>query len=109
GSARSYASSELNPVWDPWRRESAEPTLYDFAPAAWDTAQPLARRPGLARWTRLGIRGIDTEGAEPDSGQQARIRGSEAWVRHADRPDSRRAAEEQVKLLDQAEASRLRR
>ncbi|MCC5787018.1 MAG: hypothetical protein JJU33_09990 [Phycisphaerales bacterium] len=109
GSVRSYASSELNPGWDPWRPESAEPTLYDFAPAAWDTAEPLARRPGLARWTREGIRGVDVHSAERDTGQEARIRGAEAWVRHADRPESRRAAEEQVKVLEQAEASRLRR
>ncbi len=109
GSVRSHASAEINPGWDPWRPESADPTLYDFAPAAWDTAEPLARRPGLARWTRSGIRGIDTDGAEPDSGQQARIRGAEAWVRNADRPKAREAAAGQVEALEAADGARLRR
>lgn len=109
GSARSYGSSELNPGWDPWRPESSEPTLFRFDPAAWDPAEAIDRRPGLARWTRGGIRGLDVQGAEPDTGQHGRAQGSSPWVRHADRDASRRASETQADLIERAEAATLRR
>lgn len=109
GSVRSYAPSELNPGWDPWRPASSEPTLFRFDPAAWDPAEAIDRRPGLARWTRGGIRGLDVGGAEPDTGQQDRAQGSTPWVRHADRDASRRASEAQAGLIERAETAPLRR
>ncbi len=109
GSVRSHAPAEINPGWDPWRPESSEPTLFGFAPAAWDPAQPIDRRPGLARWTRGGIRGIDVGGREVDTGQAEQARGSSPWVQNADAEASRRAAAAQIELLERAEGAGLRR
>lgn len=75
GSVRSSQGSEMNPGWDPWQPQSASPTVFRFKPQPWERGAKAERDAtegyfvGGAMWTRGGLKGLDAEGPEAQTGQ----------------------------------------
>ncbi|MFI4915302.1 MAG: hypothetical protein ACIAS6_02195, partial [Phycisphaerales bacterium JB060] len=70
-SASQRVTDDANEGWMPNSPTSTQPTTYQFAAgSAWE---PQARAPaqvtGYYRWTRGGLRGVDFNGTEINTGQ----------------------------------------
>ena len=73
GSATFRSTSEANEGWLPTRPQSRRSTEYPYAPYEWEsrplnggTTEPVT---GYHRWTRGGLKGVDFDSNEIDTGQ----------------------------------------
>ena len=73
GSATFRSTSEANPGWIPILRSSEEPTKFNYFPRDWESRPLNGRRrelvTGYHRWTRGGLKGVDFDSNEIDTGQ----------------------------------------
>ena len=73
GSATFRSTSEANLGWIPRDPDNSDPTLMNYIPRDWEarTVNGLGREPvfGYHRWTRGGIKGVDFDHNEIDTGQ----------------------------------------
>jgi prepilin-type N-terminal cleavage/methylation domain-containing protein len=75
GSVALRSTSAANPGWQPNNPSSPDPTIVQYQPEPWDPAaftSPRDEGPGVYRWTRGGLAGVDFGGREINTGQLPR-------------------------------------
>jgi len=78
GSVAVRATSDANPGWEPLQPEDPCPSSFLYSPQDWEPpvigntdigGGSVDYVQGFYRWTRLGLKGLDFGGPEPDTGQ----------------------------------------
>jgi prepilin-type N-terminal cleavage/methylation domain-containing protein len=74
GSASFRATRDANIGWNPTSPKAARATIYSYIPRPWepptiDPNRPSDRVTGYYRWTRGGLKGVDFEANEINTGQ----------------------------------------
>jgi prepilin-type N-terminal cleavage/methylation domain-containing protein len=73
GSAAFRATRDANVGWNPTSPNANRPAVYTFNPRAWEAPNTEPGRPerlkGYYRWTRGGLKGVDFEADEINTGQ----------------------------------------
>ena len=74
GSASYRATSDANSSWMPRSPKAIMPTRINYDPRSWEAPRTdpnkSERLDGVYRWTRGGLKGIDFDAEEIDTGQK---------------------------------------